>query len=84
MHRELVAAHLPGISAGCLKAVPCLYTSTVDFRFVIDRHPVHSNVIVASACSGHGFKHSAAIGEAIAEWVAAGRPPDTLVPFAWR
>ena len=84
MHRELVAPHLPGISARCLKAVPCLYTSTADFRFVIDRHPVHSNVIVASACSGHGFKHSAAIGEAIAEWVAAGRAPDTLMPFAWR
>jgi sarcosine oxidase len=84
MHRELVAPYLPGLGARCLKAVPCLYTATPDFRFVVDRHPEHANVIVASACSGHGFKHSAAIGEAIAEWVAAGRRPDTLMPFAWR
>jgi hypothetical protein len=26
-----------------------------------------------SACSGHGFKHSAALGEALAEWVLQGR-----------
>ena len=40
----------------------CLYTSTADGRFVIDRHPALGHVTVLSACSGHGFKHSAAIG----------------------
>ena len=84
MHRALVAPHLSGLTRRGVKAVPCLYTATPSFRFVVDRDPLHPNVIVASACSGHGFKHSAAVGEALAEWIAAGRRPDTLMPFTWR
>jgi sarcosine oxidase len=34
---------------------------------VIDTHPEHERVIFASPCSGHGFKHSGAIGEALAD-----------------
>ena len=37
----------------------CLYTSTADHRFVIERH---DRVVVCSACSGHGFKFAPAIG----------------------
>jgi len=36
---------------------------------------------VASPCSGHGFKHSAAIGEAIAELVLTGKSGLDLAPF---
>ncbi len=66
MHRELVAPYLPGLGPGCVKAAACMYTSTPDAQFWIDRDPARPNVIIASACSGHGFKHSAAIGEALA------------------
>ena len=37
--------------------------------------------MVVSACSGHGFKHSAAIGEAVAETVLTGRSAIDLAPF---
>jgi sarcosine oxidase len=37
----------------------CLYTSTADRRFVIERH---DRVVVCSACSGHGFKFAPAVG----------------------
>ena len=57
------------MSPRCVRAVTCLYTVTPGFGFVIDRHPEWERVLVASPCSGHGFKHSAAIGEAIAERV---------------
>jgi sarcosine oxidase len=50
-------------------AASCLYTVTSDSNFVIDVHPDNDRIIVASPCSGHGFKHSAAIGEALAEQV---------------
>jgi sarcosine oxidase len=63
MHRDLVAPHLPGLGPRCLKAAVCMYTATPDFQFWIDRDPARRNVIVVCACSGHGFKHSAAIGE---------------------
>ncbi len=42
---------------------------------MIDRHPEHDSVLIVSACSGHGFKHSPAIGEATAQWLT-GRDPD--------
>ena len=66
MHRDLVAPYLPGLGPRCVKAVACMYTSTPDAQFWIDRDPSRRNVIIVSACSGHGFKHSAAIGEVAA------------------
>jgi sarcosine oxidase len=39
-------------------------------------------VIVVSACSGHGFKHSPAIGEAVANWILDGAAPQVLDPFS--
>jgi sarcosine oxidase len=65
-----------------VRTVPCLYTSTRGSRFIIDRHPDHANVTIVSACSGHGFKHSAAIGEAVAETIATGTTARVLKPFA--
>jgi len=67
MYKNYVAPHLPGLNSRCVKAVTCLYTATPDEGFVIDRHPQHENVIIASPCSGHGFKHSAAVGDILAE-----------------
>jgi sarcosine oxidase len=73
MVRDLVAPHIRGVGAECVKAVTCLYTVTKDFGFVIDSHPEHDRIIIASPCSGHGFKHSAALGEAIGD-LAIGQP----------
>jgi sarcosine oxidase len=67
---ELYAAHLEGrlsgLSASCVRHSVCLYTVTADFGFVLDVLPGHGHVVVASPCSGHGFKHSAAVGECVA------------------
>ena len=64
-----------------LRTVSCLYTNTRGSRFVIDRHPEHDQVLLVSACSGHGFKHSPAIGEAVAQLVIEGRSELDLTPF---
>ena len=80
MHR-LIAPFLPQVSARCLKAVTCLYTVTPDSQFIIDRLPGAGRVIVASPCSGHGFKHSPAIGEALADLALEGRSRLDLAPF---
>jgi sarcosine oxidase len=82
MHATHVRGRLPGVSSRCLRAVTCLYTVTPDFRFAIDRHPRWEHVLVASPCSGHGFKHSAAIGEALAEWAINGTSRLDLSPFS--
>src|SRR3569832_454246 len=64
--RDYVAPYFPGVPAECTKSAVCLYTCTEGTRFIVERLRGHGNVIVASPSSGHGFKHSAAIGEAIA------------------
>jgi sarcosine oxidase len=75
MYERCIAPYLPWLDAEPLRTVSCLYTSTRGSRFVIDRHPEHDSVMIVSACSGHGFKHSPAIGEAVAQWLT-GHPPD--------
>lgn len=67
MYERYVKPHFPALSPTCVKAEACLYTVAPDWSFIIDRHPDHDNVIIASPCSGHGFKHSAAIGEVLAD-----------------
>ena len=69
VYRDYVAPFFPGVTGDCAKSAVCLYTCTDDTRFIVDVLPGHDNVVVASPCSGHGFKHSAAIGQAIAERV---------------
>lgn len=81
MYEQLVRPCFPGLSARCLKTATCLYTVTPDFAFVIDELPGQPRVLVASPCSGHGFKHSAAVGECLAEIVVEGRSRIDLSAF---
>jgi sarcosine oxidase len=61
--RGLLRRFLPGADGALKSAVVCMYTNTPDEHFLIDFHPVHGQVLIASPCSGHGFKFSAVIGE---------------------
>ena len=54
------------------EAKVCMYTNTTDGHFIIDFLPEDSNVVIASACSGHGFKFASVIGEIVADLVLAG------------
>lgn len=81
MYERYVEPRLPGLSGRCVKARSCLYTVTADHRFVVDVHPTDANVIVASPCSGHGFKHSAAVGEAVAQLATSAVPDVDISPF---
>jgi sarcosine oxidase len=72
IYRDYLEPRFPDLSGDCLRTSTCLYTVTPDAGFIIDRFRNYQNVWFASACSGHGFKHSAAIGEALADQ-ASGR-----------
>jgi sarcosine oxidase len=74
VYNEYVADFMPGVSPRCIKSATCMYTCTEDTHFVIDTLPGEPRVLVASPCSGHGFKHSPAIGEGIAELLTQGKP----------
>ena len=71
MH-TLMRDYLPDAAGEFLRAEVCLYTNTPDGHFLLDFHPRHPQVVVASPCSGHGFKFSAAIGEVLADLVTSG------------
>jgi sarcosine oxidase len=82
MYERCVRHRLPLLSGRCVKSRVCLYTVAEGSRFIIDRLPTMPNVIVASPCSGHGFKHSAAIGEALAQLATRGESTIDLSPYA--
>jgi sarcosine oxidase len=60
---EWVADRLPGARPKATHAETCLYTSTSDERFILERH---GPIVVGSACSGHAFKFAPLIGERLA------------------
>ncbi len=72
---EAVAQVLPG-AGPVTESLTCLYTMTADRRFVVGEVPGAPQVLVASACSGHGFKFGPAIGEALADLVCGIARPD--------
>ena len=57
------ARRYPELDPEPIAAETCLYTSTADESFVLERH---GRIVVASACSGHGFKFAPALGRTIA------------------
>jgi sarcosine oxidase len=83
MYERRVRPRLTGLSGRCVKAEACLYTVTDGSRFIIDRLPSRPNVIVASPCSGHGFKHSAAIGECLARLATGAESAIDLSAFGF-
>ncbi|MFJ9248470.1 N-methyl-L-tryptophan oxidase [Streptomyces sp. NPDC101776] len=72
---EAVAQVLPG-AGPVTESLTCLYTMTADRRFLVGEVPGVPQVLVASACSGHGFKFGPAIGEALADLVCGTARPD--------
>jgi sarcosine oxidase len=72
--REVLRRFLPAADGPLRLTAVCLYTNTPNEHFLIDRHPRLPQVLMASPCSGHGFKFSAAIGETLADLVQGARP----------
>jgi sarcosine oxidase len=77
-----VRVSLRGLTSRCIRATTCLYTVVPDHSFVIDHGVDSERVWFASACSGHGFKHSAAVGEVLAQKALGELPTVDLRPFA--
>ena len=71
--RAALAPCMPALANGLLvESVSCKYTVTPDHHFVIGRHPDHDNVVIASPCSGHGYKFASVIGEILADLAVNG------------
>jgi sarcosine oxidase len=65
---EWVAERFPSAETPPFRAETCLYTTTPDEGFLLERH---GPVVVGSPCSGHGFKFAPLIGLRLAELAAS-------------
>jgi sarcosine oxidase len=65
--RECLRRFFPDADGPVLSASVCLYDNSPDQHFIIDRHPAHRNVLIATGFSGHGFKFAPVVGAALAD-----------------
>jgi sarcosine oxidase len=63
-----VRARFPDVDPDPVEAQTCMYTTTADEGFILERR---GRVVVGSACSGHGFKFAPAVGRRLAELALA-------------
>jgi sarcosine oxidase len=63
-----VRERLPAVDPEPVAAETCLYTTTPDERFVLERR---DRFVIGSACSGHGFKFAPAVGARLADLALA-------------
>jgi sarcosine oxidase len=71
--RALLRRFMPTVDGPLQTTAVCMYTNTPDSHFLIDFHPNHPHVLLASICSGHGFKFASAFGEILADLLIEGR-----------
>ena len=79
--RAALADHVPAANGPLAAAKTCLYTVTPDRDFIIDRLPDAPNIIVASPCSGHGFKFAPVVGEILADLATSGATQHDISRF---
>jgi sarcosine oxidase len=58
-----VRERFPDIDPVPVEAQACVYTTTADQSFILERR---GRVVIGSACSGHGFKFAPAVGRRLA------------------
>ncbi|KAB8142729.1 N-methyl-L-tryptophan oxidase [Chloroflexia bacterium SDU3-3] len=79
--RATIDRLMPDLGGELVDAKTCLYTTTPDEDFIIAAHPQHPNVILASPCSGHGFKFASVVGEVLADLAADGATAHPIAMF---
>lgn len=79
--RAFISRHIPDANGPLNSTRICLYTMTPDEHFIIDHHPVHPQIILCSACSGHGFKFGTLIGMILRDLAIEGTTPHNIALF---
>jgi sarcosine oxidase len=60
-------SQLPGVGRPMQRHSVCFYTMSPDEHFIVDRDPADANTLFAAGLSGHGFKFTSVLGEALAD-----------------
>ncbi len=78
--RRFVTQTFPDITGERTAYAVCMYTMTPDQHFVIDRHPLHPQVVIGAGFSGHGYKFASVVGEVLGDLALEG---DTVQPVGF-
>ncbi len=70
--RDFAARYFPAGAGPTMTLRACMFTNTPDGHFIIDRHREYPQAIIASPCSGHGYKFASVIGEVLADLAIGG------------
>ena len=70
--RTFTERYFPSAAGPTMALQTCMFTNTPDGHFIIDRHPEVPQVLIASPCSGHGFKMASVVGEVVADLIERG------------
>ncbi len=81
MVRAYVASVLPTLGEDIIETETCRYTMTPDEDFILDRHPAHPQIVIASPCSGQGFKFAVLIGRILADLALRGTTEHNIERF---
>jgi sarcosine oxidase len=79
--RNFVERYFPAAAGPALSLKTCMFTNSPDGHFIIDLHPDHPQVSLASGFSGHGFKFASVIGEIMADLAMFGQTTHDLSLF---
>jgi sarcosine oxidase len=81
--RTFLRTCLPALADAPIgRSEACLYTMAPDEHFQVALHPGRGDVVVASPCSGHGFKFSCLIGSILADLALDGETAHDIA--SWR
>ncbi len=62
-----IGKRLPAAAGLRANATTCRYTMLPSEDFLLDLAPTSSKIVIASPCSGHGFKFTSVVGEILAD-----------------
>jgi sarcosine oxidase len=63
----ILKRYIPAAAGDPVQATTCIYTRAPDEHFVLGLHSDHPKIVLASPCSGHGFKFASIVGEVLAD-----------------
>jgi sarcosine oxidase len=65
--RDMIDRYMPAAAGPVCRTHVCIYTRSPDEHFVLGLHPGTPQIVLASPCSGHGFKFAGIFGEILAD-----------------
>jgi sarcosine oxidase len=77
----MIGRYVPAAAGALLNTSVCIYTRAPNDRFVVGLHPKAPQLVIASACSGHGFKFASVMGEILADLAIERKVDPRMKPF---